>query len=839
MDDGTPRFVAASAPARTQRTGTLRRSPITTIDRRAARSAGRPGPALARVRRVALTLLLGLLGLVTLGPAAAAADDRGVPDPLAIGPQQVKKLEYDAGTLLLNLPTAGQTTTVPMKGSIVYPVGAEPSKVIIFLHGRHSVCIGTTGTPSAPGPSPGTCLDSTAPDGTPISTDVRSYGGYDYLSANLASHGYAVMSIEANITGFDNGYPDAGAGARSQVIQASLRLLDRWNNGRGPVTDDPDTTIGTKLVGKLELSSGIGLMGHSRGGDAVTDFVTYNRNGSRWPLAGVLALAPTYYSLNRTPEGTNYATLLPACDGDVSNLQGARFFENAKYAAGNANVAKTQFYVQGTDHNYFNTVWTGDDFSSTTDPACSRGAASSARLTPSDQRRVGVALMDGFLRRYVGGEKAFAPLMTGAVTLPSTAYPLESGVGGPQTVKTSYIGPESQRLDILRPTPMVDTSDTTAPPPAVDATATTVAATGAPIVATGLSTFQVCRTAAPPGRGLPATSGPYPDCPADTASATANRSIGTQFTVAWDGPASLAAGLDPAGAAKDVSGFGVLDLRAAVNRADPRNPKGDDVHPEAATQDLDVTLVDEAGRRASTNAARWSTALQPSIGTRFKHVVLNGIRIPLSAFAGVDLTRITSVELGFGVRTATGSIQLADVGFQETSATDVDPRVPPRNGPDSPEGTVVGTPEQQGTSTPPPAGPGTKPAACVDRWRPKSAVRRIRASRTRLLVVGIASDRGCTRGGKRVAGKAGGGVRRTLVAVGQPSGKGCRYLTAKGRMSGRLPCTQTIALNAKGTSGWSLSRSVRLAKGRYTVTVTTVDRSGNAVRAARQSVRVR
>lgn len=833
MDDGNRLPVALLAPARSPRGG--------------------------RSWRSLLTLLLTLLTLAG-GATVAAAD--GVPDPAAPGPYDVTKLEYDAGTLLLNLPTAGQTTSVPMKGSLILPSGTGPYKVIVFVHGRHSVCIGTPGTPSAPGPSPGTCLDGTAPDGTPISTDIRSYGGYDYLSRNLASHGYAVMSIEANITGFDNGYADTGADARSQIIQASLKLLDRWNNGRGPVTNDPETTIGTKLVGRLELSSGIGLMGHSRGGDAVTDFVSYNRNlssGNRWLLSGVLALAPTFYSNRRTPEGTNYATLLPACDGDVSNLQGARFFENAKYAPGNDKVAKIQWYVQGTNHNYFNTVWTGDDFSTASDPACSRTADESARLTPADQRGVGLALMNGFLRRYVGGETAFDPLMTGETTLPAASCPVSSGVDCADEVVTSYVGPSAGRLDVLRPASTDDPAVVGQLPGPLDPNATTTAATGGPINEAGLSTFQVCRPPVAPLRGGVAVPSVYPVCPSAAAqpavpatpttpaipavTATANRSIGTQLTVDWDGPAKLTAGLGPDGATADVSRFGVLGLRAAVNRADPRNPKGDDVHPSAATQDFDVTLVDADGQRATTAAARWGTALQPSIGTQYRHVVLNGLRIPLTAFAGVDLTRIASVELGFGSRTTTGSIQLADVGFQgvappagpeepEPPVTPVTPTVPEPDGPPSQQGIVIASPQQQGAVS--------TPKACVDATRPRSSVAYIRVTRTRLRVAGRASDVGCrTAAGKPVAGRHGGGVARTMVSLSRRSGEGCRFLTRKGKWGPPVYCDNPVQLYAKGTGSWSLALRATLAAGNYTATVTTYDRAGNVTRAARQSVRVR
>ncbi len=62
--------------------------------------------------------------------------------------------------------------------------------------------------------------------------------------------------------------------------------------------------------------------------------------------------------------------------------------------------------------------------------------------------------------------------------------------------------------------------------------------------------------------------------------------------------------------------------------------------------------------------------------------MLNGIRIPLSAFTGDRPESVTSVEFGFGTP-AMGSIQLGDVMFQETpkaapgaaraGVTDVDP----------------------------------------------------------------------------------------------------------------------------------------------------------------------
>lgn len=777
--------------------------------------------SLTRTRLVAAAT--GALAALTLSASAASAD---VPDPLASGSHPTKKIDYEAGSMLLTLADGVSTTPVPLRGSITYADDVDFARIVVFVHGRHGVCIGT---PTAPRQI---CDDTTAPDGTPLETDIRSYAGYDYMAKNLASHGYTVMSVEANTSNFDNNWRDGGANARSQIIQANLELLFRWNNGAGPyVPGEPDHTVGTKLTGRLDFADGIGIMGHSRGGDAVTDYIGYTRNlrvrsgFQRIVLDAVLALAPVNYTANKMPYGTNYAVLLPACDGDVSTLQGARFFENSKYPTGSADTfAKVQWYVQGTDHNFFNTVWTGDDFSRTDDPACSRTAPKTARLTPGDQRRVGAALMNSFMRRYVGGERAFDPIMTGQVTLPESAAPLASGKGVAEEVKTSYVAPAAARFDLLKPTPIADPQ----PDPALggpvllpDTRLVSETASGGPITARGLTTFQVCNPNDLAYRQGPTYPTPYPLCP----EGALNRSKGNQFTVAWDGPASLTAYLGRAGAPRDVSGFGVLDLRAAVNRNDPRNPAGDNTTPNSATQNFDVTLIDAAGRRATTKAARWTTSLEPSIGTTYQHIVLNGIRIPLNTFTGVDLRQITAVELGF-TAPSLGSIQLADVMFQETPQTaggiptaavrDVDPVYPGPDGPPStPPGPII---------DPPPVAV-TADAACVDASKPSVKLAKFASTGKKLVVTGVASDAGCA-GGRGIAA---GGVQRTLVSVYRLTGKGkARFLNAKGTLSKALPLDGGIAISAKGTSSWSVSvPTAKLPKGTYRLSISTFDRAGN------------
>ena len=230
------------------------------------------------------------------------------------------------------------------------------------------------------------------------------------------------MSISANtITSVD--LTDGGIEARTQVIAASLDQLYRWNNGQGP------PSIGTSLTGKLEIERPIGLMGHSRGGEGVTQFPAFNRAraGRHYDLGGVLALAPTDFN-KQVPEGTNFAEALPTCDGDVLPLSGAHAYERSKRAPLGTPYDKLQWAVLGANHNWVNTVWTYDDTLDTYggDSACDAKVPGNLRLDPGAQRTVGASLMAAFFRRYVGGETGFQPLMTGEAA--------PSGVG------TSFVG---------------------------------------------------------------------------------------------------------------------------------------------------------------------------------------------------------------------------------------------------------------------------------------------------------------------------------------------------------------------------------------------------------------
>jgi hypothetical protein len=81
-------------------------------------------------------------------------------------------------------------------------------------------------------------------------------------------------------------------------------------------------------------------------------------------------------------------------------------------------------------------------------------------------------------------------------------------------------------------------------------------------------------------------------------------------------------------------------------------------------QDVAVVLEDGDGHRALVDAADIGVkALAYPIGPGGSgHYILNQVRFPLAAFAGVDLTDIRAVEISFD-RTSAGVIDVADALF--------------------------------------------------------------------------------------------------------------------------------------------------------------------------------
>ena len=73
-------------------------------------------------------------------------------------------------------------------------------------------------------------------------------------------------------------------------------------------------------------------------------------------IDAVLALAPVDFT-RTTINNVTFATMLPTCDGDVSDLQGVHFFDDSRYNVPGDPTPKHTVTVFGANHNFFNKVW--------------------------------------------------------------------------------------------------------------------------------------------------------------------------------------------------------------------------------------------------------------------------------------------------------------------------------------------------------------------------------------------------------------------------------------------------------------------------------------------------
>jgi large repetitive protein len=752
-----------------------------------------------------LVAALSLLAVVVLASTASGASSGTLkygelPDPLAYGqytPKEVNPAVFGKTTLQEPNSKGGAATgsNTPIeayvRGSMWLPEGySGKSPLLLFVHGNHGEC-------DVAGAATGTL---------PVCTIYkRNDEGYAYMARNLASWGYTVVSLDQDE--LMNRQDSLGKGMHTRRLLIMAMLDDLKAASEGTVVSDANPEMATLLGGKLDMTR-IGLMGHSRGGDAVASFVLYNQTlpaGERFPLRAVVSIAPVDYE-RHAPYGVPYMTMIGTCDGDVSNLQGARLYERSQYQS-NDPYPRFQVLQVGGNHDAYNTVWQADgDDSSQKDVACGPDAKGDkgqvgteangfqetvygeeltgsstvgkqpnvddphnirlsgeagphfeavkgepkpyhwgngkvapgfpegiTKLDPSvntrmsgdpalmgDQEKMGLATVAAFFRRYVGGEGAFEPYLTGELaaegepSIPQSACPTsEAGKRIPciDRVADSYTAPPAERMDVLRP----DTEH----PTTVDALGTGIEASGFenPYQASGgvqpvpaetpngitwcdpdpeqaepanlnenTTNYAVserwCPQPAPETLG---GQGFYTPPASDTESerakpreqAPVNGSYGRQLSLAWDGEAAM--GLPIPAADGNVSNYRALYMATAVNFFDSRNPARGlegEWNPEAAPQNFTIAVSDAEGDEGTVEAADpdFGTATQQTLGSTSDrvHVMLRDLRVPLAEFAaqGVNLKTVRHIELRFGEAGMpnSGSIQLADVRFEQPAS---------------------------------------------------------------------------------------------------------------------------------------------------------------------------
>lgn len=287
----------------------------------------------------------------------------------------------------------------PINGRVWYPagrgnVGSGPHPLVLVVHGNHN---------------------------------MREFSdpGYDWLGELLASRGYVLASVDMN---FVNGGIRGENDARGWLLLKHLQAWKRFN-------EDPENPFHDRV----DLDA-VGLIGHSRGGEAVALAAAFNRL-TRYPddaslefdfgfgINAVVAIAPVdgqYLPADqRAPvEDVNYLVFHGSHDGDVTSFHGLRQFNRVRFAAGASASGrfKSAVYVYRANHGQWNTVWGAHD----NGPRSPRILDLRGLLPAEDQREFGRVFVSAFLDVSLMGNDRYRPLFrdhrVAGGWLPKTMY---------------------------------------------------------------------------------------------------------------------------------------------------------------------------------------------------------------------------------------------------------------------------------------------------------------------------------------------------------------------------------------------------------------------------------
>jgi len=260
-------------------------------------------------------------------------------DPSALDLFPVGHSNYKGGT------TSVDETTYSIKGTVYYPAEDDGEKkpfnerltglgrvpIVFMAHGNHSIYYNPNDRNEEQCWNPNGWLE------------IPNHEGYDYFQRQLARMGIIAVSVYSNETNCTS-YSATNMRHRAELIISSIAHFQKLDSNGDPI-----------FGGRVDFSK-VGLMGHSRGGEAVVvvpEIITL----AGVTIKSVISLAPTDAGASSgAPSGYAFMTILPAGDGDVISNDGAKFYDKAQ-----PYPFKSQLYVHKTNHNFFNRQWPKDD----------------------------------------------------------------------------------------------------------------------------------------------------------------------------------------------------------------------------------------------------------------------------------------------------------------------------------------------------------------------------------------------------------------------------------------------------------------------------------------------
>lgn len=494
-------------------------------------------------------------------------------------------------------------------GILAVPQRITAAPLVVLFHGRHNICdIYLTVYEEDPWPCPGDSY-------------IRNDHGLRYLAEGLAARGYLAMAIDLNAEHLDSfGELPFGLSA-SAIFEQHMAALAHANQGQA-------ASFGVDLHNRVDFSR-IMLIGHSRGADYAVEIArqrlaTDDRAAiarGQGPIGAILQVAPAMHMEDPArliDLAVPTAIILPECDFDVDKLEGQSYFDQTRLAADWQGVLAL-VYMQSTNHNFFNDRLPAD----MDDPGVRMECRPDQRLPRETQRR--------FLVDYAGD---FADFAFGELADPGRAG-LDPAAPAPARlydvpVLTSLLMPRSARFSLLIPD---------------SARAAEWGTDESPLRLAGPLNLEYCSD----------------DVPCDMHFVQPGTSIAEQVVISW-----LSQGDTPSlrieipSEQADLSAFASLGMRVALDPYSEWNPVGQG-------QSFRVVLHDTQGQSSSVTLSAREPALaypdarggeQPRPG----FVELSALRVPLSAFAGVDLSQVSALELVFDQQPA-GRLYMADVEF--------------------------------------------------------------------------------------------------------------------------------------------------------------------------------
>jgi hypothetical protein len=415
----------------------------------------------------------------------------------------------------------------------------------------------------------------------------HAYTNYAFLLDHLAANGFVAMSIhlQSGIHGL----------ARANAFFNHLTLIN--------------TICGSKL------QNNVGVLGHSRGGEAVFKIARLNASGGLGiGLNGMIALSPTDQYGRETINGaaaTPLHVLYGAKDNDVDGgppyvgynvrQSGFSLYDRTD------DKDKSMTFVEDATHNGFVTT---------------NEASPAPLLSEADQRKVLLAEANAFFRMTLRSESEWTGMFNGEWRAPSVA-------ASPAKTHPQYRSMTRRAVDDFEG--------------AHTATSWQTSTAGGAVVQSGLPVDPIETQLFPQDNQSPHDTG--------------------GLRMKWDTATDRIDFAIPVGE-QDVSSFAALSFSVTRVAGSASNPGAD-------PQNFRVVLRDGGGSERSIRAGAFGMISKEAAANTPGNVksAMTTIRIPLSSYTvvcasvvPVDLTKVTNVRFDF-TETATGDVSVDNLEF--------------------------------------------------------------------------------------------------------------------------------------------------------------------------------